>query len=178
MGDYFVNVEVNAMAPQIRAHIAQQTSWRLLVKSLQIFERVDADRSGKLEYGEFVQFGALIGLDASETEMLWNTMDENESGSIDIVELFRWFSARLYAQCQRADGDNDDGDGDSSESAVSDNDNDNENDEDVKAQKKVTVTQRPYQMKGAGEEGLLEHSIVGEAMADIPHVDDDEKVIG
>merc|ERR1712129_277954 len=172
MGDYFVNVEVNAMAPQIRAHIAQQTSWRLLVKSLQIFERVDADRSGKLEYGEFVQFGALIGLDASETEMLWNTMDENESGSIDIVELFRWFSARLYAQCQRADGDDGNGDADSSESVVSDD----ENDEDQKAQKAqksavTATTQRQFKMKD-------ERNIAADANADISHVDDDEKVIG
>jgi len=164
--DYFVNAKVNPTVPQIRAHILQQTSWRLLVKSLQIFERVDADHSGKLEYGEFTQFGALIELDASETELLWNTMDENGSGSIDIVELFEWFRARLYAQRQRTNGD-----ADSSESVVSDD----ENDEDQKAQKAqksaVTTTQRQFQMKD-------ERNIAEDVNADISHVDDDEKVIG
>jgi len=176
--DYFTNAEVNPSAPQIRAHIAQQTSWRLLVKSLQIFDRVDADHSGKLEYGEFVRFGRLIGLNESETEMLWHRMDENESGSIDIVELFQWFSARLYAQRQqtrarvraRTDGHPDDSD--SSESAVSDND------EDQNAQ-----AQAQYKMKMKmkhtmdGDAGLHELNLAGDANADISHVDDDEKVI-
>merc|ERR1712129_622640 len=167
--DYLVNAKVNPTVPQIRAHIQQQTTWGLLVKSLQIFERVDVDRSGKLEYGEFGQFGALIGLDASETWVLWNTMDENESGSIDIVELFEWFSARLYAQRQRTNGDDGNGDADSSESVVSDD----ENDEDQKAQKSAVTatTQRQLKMND-------ERNSAADANADISHVDDDEKVIG
>ena len=59
---------------------------------------MDADRSGKLEYGEFTQFGTLIGLNEEETELLWNSMDVNNSGSIDITELFEWFRLRLYQQ--------------------------------------------------------------------------------
>ena len=87
--DHFCIAAVNPAAPQTRAHLAQQTSWRLLVKSLKIFDRVDADHSGKLEYAEFAEFGALIGLDERETELLWHAMDDDESGSINIVELFR-----------------------------------------------------------------------------------------
>jgi len=167
--DYFTNAEVNPSAPQIRAHIAQQTSWRLLVKSLQIFERVDADRSGKLEYGEFVEFGDLIGLNDSETEVLWTKMDENESGSIDIVELFRWFSARLYAQRRkqaRVRARNNDDVSDSSESAVTDHE-------------EYQKPQARYRIKEPKVETdeLHEHNIAADANADIAHVDDDEKVI-
>ena len=59
---------------------------------------MDADHSGKLEYGEFRGFGACIGLNDEETEILWNQMDVNNSGAIDITELFEWFRLRLYQQ--------------------------------------------------------------------------------
>mmetsp|Transcript_44591 Transcript_44591/g.71368 ORF Transcript_44591/g.71368 Transcript_44591/m.71368 type:complete len:293 (-) Transcript_44591:50-928(-) len=99
--DYFTNKEINPGVDEIRDFIEDQTSWALLVKALKIFETMDADHSGKLEYNEFIEFGKLIGLDEEETEVLWNRMDTNQSGAIDIVELFEWFRMRLYQQRSR-----------------------------------------------------------------------------
>eukprot|EP00483_Globobulimina_turgida_P001450 UN01452 len=99
--DYFTNKEINPGVFQIRQHIEQQITWQLLVKALRIIKQMDADHSGKLEYGEFEQFGTFIGLNAEETELLWNTMDTNKSGAIDITELFEWFRLRLYQQRAR-----------------------------------------------------------------------------
>merc|ERR1711971_468013 len=81
--------------------IEAQFTWRLLTKSLLIFEEMDADHSGKLEYAEFARFGELIGLDAEETELLFHSLDANQTGSIDIVEMFQWFKKRLRAQHKR-----------------------------------------------------------------------------
>lgn len=99
--DYFTNKQVNDDIFRIKQHIEEQVTWELLVKALKIFQKMDADHSGKLEYGEFEKFGELIGLNGEETEVLWHRMDTNESGSVDITELFEWFRNRLYQQRQR-----------------------------------------------------------------------------
>eukprot|EP01083_Nonionella_stella_P039415 107190_1 len=99
--DYFTNKDINPGIFQIQEHIQDQITWELLVKALTIFEKMDADHSGKLEYGEFRNFGTLIGLNAEETELLWNSMDTNQSGAVDVVELFEWFRMRLHQQRAR-----------------------------------------------------------------------------
>ena len=86
--DYFTNKNVNPGIYKIKEHIEDQITWQLLVKALRIFQKMDSDHSGKLEYGEFRQFGTIIGLNDEETELLWNSLDTNESGSIDITELY------------------------------------------------------------------------------------------
>eukprot|EP01084_Bolivina_argentea_P043378 79920_1 len=96
--DYFVDKKVNPHIFEIKHHIEGQVTWSLLVKALKIFEITDKNHSGKLEYGEFQQFGHGIGLNDEETEILWNTMDTNNSGAISIVELFEWFRFQLYQQ--------------------------------------------------------------------------------
>mmetsp|Transcript_31365 Transcript_31365/g.27582 ORF Transcript_31365/g.27582 Transcript_31365/m.27582 type:complete len:257 (-) Transcript_31365:20-790(-) len=96
--DYFTNKDVNEGVFVIKEHIEEQLTWELLTKALKIFQKMDADHSGKLEYGEFRGFGTCIGLNEEETELLWNQMDTNNSGAIDITELFEWFRLRLYAQ--------------------------------------------------------------------------------
>ena len=57
--------------------------------------------TGKLEYGEFRKFGDIIGLNDEETEILWDTMDTDNNGAIDIIELFEWFRLRLHQQTGR-----------------------------------------------------------------------------
>eukprot|EP00485_Elphidium_margaritaceum_P019910 CAMPEP_0202727964 /NCGR_PEP_ID=MMETSP1385-20130828/185386_1 /ASSEMBLY_ACC=CAM_ASM_000861 /TAXON_ID=933848 /ORGANISM="Elphidium margaritaceum" /LENGTH=508 /DNA_ID=CAMNT_0049394207 /DNA_START=392 /DNA_END=1918 /DNA_ORIENTATION=- len=99
--EYFTDAKVNPECASMKQHIEQQVTWQLLVKSLRIFDALDEDRSGKLENNEFQVFGSSIGLDKQETEVLWQTMDTNQSGSIDIVELFTWFRSRLYQQKDR-----------------------------------------------------------------------------
>lgn len=99
--DYFCSKEVNPSIFQIKHHIESQITWSLLCKALRIFSIVDEDHTGKLEYGEFRKFGSSIGLNEEETEILWNTMDTNNSGSIDIMELFEWFRLRLHQQTGR-----------------------------------------------------------------------------
>merc|ERR1711933_637190 len=51
--DYFTNKDINVDIFQIKQHIEEQVTWELLKKALKIFEKMDADNSGKLEYGEF-----------------------------------------------------------------------------------------------------------------------------
>ena len=99
--EYFTDKRVNAEIFRIKQNIEEQVTWELLVKALKIFEKMDADHSGKLEYGEFEKFGQLIGLNGEETEILWHRMDTNQSGAVDITELFEWFRNRLYQQRQR-----------------------------------------------------------------------------
>eukprot|EP01084_Bolivina_argentea_P227988 385145_1 len=97
--DYFTNESANSVVFQLKHHIEEQVTWQLLVKALQVFDAVDDDHSNKIEYGEFERFGEAIGLNGEETEVLWNKIDADKSGAIDIVELFTWFKSRLYDQC-------------------------------------------------------------------------------
>eukprot|EP01084_Bolivina_argentea_P225777 381460_1 len=96
--EYFTDKSVNMQCVQIKQHIEKQVTWQLLVKALKIIRAMDADHSGKLEYNEFVNFGHAIGLNDDETQVLFNTMDTNQTESIDITELFEWFRHRLYQQ--------------------------------------------------------------------------------
>ena len=96
--DYFVIKDINPRIFQIKQHIEGQVTWILLCKALKIFEICDQDKTGKLNYSDFTKFGQNIGLNDQETEILWNTLDTDNSGSIDIVELFEWFRLRLYQQ--------------------------------------------------------------------------------
>ena len=96
--DYFTSKEVNPSIFIIKHHIEEQVTWKLLCKALKIFEQIDDDHTGKLEYGEFRKFGDIIGLNDEETESLWYTMDTDNNGAIDIVELFEWFRLKLHQQ--------------------------------------------------------------------------------
>eukprot|EP01083_Nonionella_stella_P209873 760354_1 len=99
--DYFTNVKVNPRCVELKLHIENQVTWELLCKALKIFEEMDDDRSGKLEYGEFVKFGNEIGLNDNEIDTLFHNMDTNNSGSIDITELFEWFRSVTFKQKDR-----------------------------------------------------------------------------
>merc|ERR1712154_358307 len=96
--DYFVDQSINPSIFELKQHIESQVTWSLLCKVLKIFEMTDKDKTGKLEYGEFREFGDRIGLNEKETELLWKSMDVDNSGSIDVIELFEWFRLRLYQQ--------------------------------------------------------------------------------
>eukprot|EP01083_Nonionella_stella_P012130 34436_1 len=98
--EYFCDCEMNPKASCLKAHIERQVSWTLLIKALRIFDKLDVDRSGQLEYDEFKQFGIMLKLNGTETEILWKTIDKDESGQITIVELFEWFKERLEAARQ------------------------------------------------------------------------------
>ena len=85
----------------MKEHIEKQSSWKLLLKALQIINDVDTDKSGTLEYDEFKLFAQRLDLDEKETEVLWNTIDTDNSGQITIFELFDWFKRRLEAHKQQ-----------------------------------------------------------------------------
>eukprot|EP00485_Elphidium_margaritaceum_P020290 CAMPEP_0202728656 /NCGR_PEP_ID=MMETSP1385-20130828/185736_1 /ASSEMBLY_ACC=CAM_ASM_000861 /TAXON_ID=933848 /ORGANISM="Elphidium margaritaceum" /LENGTH=551 /DNA_ID=CAMNT_0049394907 /DNA_START=83 /DNA_END=1739 /DNA_ORIENTATION=- len=98
---YFCEKRMNANVFVIKQHIEDQDTWALLCKAVRIIEKNDTDHSGKLEYAEFASFGAEIGLNTEETELLWNSMDTDQSGAVNIVELFEWFRLQLHQQTGR-----------------------------------------------------------------------------
>lgn len=100
--DWFTSKEDNPDVFALREHIESQVTWTLLKSALKIFETTDENHSGKLEYSDFTHFGATIGLNDQEIECLFNTLDTDEDGGINIVELFEWFRLRLYQQSGRA----------------------------------------------------------------------------
>ena len=81
----------------MKRHVEKQVSWTLLLKASNIFDKVDTNRSGQMEYDEFKQFGMMLHLNEKETETLWHTIDTDNSGQITIVKLFDWFKKRLEA---------------------------------------------------------------------------------
>merc|ERR1712228_623780 len=71
---------------------------------LNILDRKDHEltmlnQSLKLERSdnEFKTFAQMLYLDENEVEVLWRTIDADNSGQITIVELFEWFISRLEA---------------------------------------------------------------------------------
>lgn len=98
--EYFCDSNVNPKVHDLKEHIEKQSSWKLLLKALQIIDEVDTDKSGTLEYDEFKLFAHKLDLDDKETEVLWNTIDTDNSGQITIFELFDWFKRRLEAHRQ------------------------------------------------------------------------------
>ncbi len=51
--DYFTNKNINPQCVELKQHIENQITWEFLCKALKIFEEMDNDHSGKLEYEEF-----------------------------------------------------------------------------------------------------------------------------
>jgi len=148
--EYFCDERVNPKASDLKKHIEKQVSWKLLLNAMQLFEKLDKDKSNKLEYGEFQNFGKMLNLNEAETERLWRTIDSDDNGQITIVELFKWFKKRLekkqmankkdkgnardFSRSHSSFFDDEESDTESAQSSTKDNDaNDNdanENDED------------------------------------------------
>eukprot|EP01084_Bolivina_argentea_P049309 90703_1 len=93
--EYFCDEQRNPKAKGMKKYIEKQVSWQLLLKALNIFDKVDVDHSGQIEYNEFKQFGQMLNLNDKETETLWHAIDTDNSGYISVVDLFEWLKKRL-----------------------------------------------------------------------------------
>eukprot|EP01084_Bolivina_argentea_P309257 534929_1 len=106
---YFCDQQFNEKAADLKKYIQKQASWQLLLKSMDIFEKVDTNHSGQLNRKEFSKFGEMLNLDEKETDALWKTIDSDKSGQVTIVEMFEWFKKRLeQAKQRKKHGNNDD----------------------------------------------------------------------
>jgi len=100
--EFFCDEAVNPQCRQIEAFINRQSNWLLLQNALKLFDVADVDKSGAIEYGEFVTFCELIGeSEQSKVEQLWYQIDKDDSGQIVIHELFEWYSQRLINHQQQ-----------------------------------------------------------------------------
>eukprot|EP01084_Bolivina_argentea_P213199 362171_1 len=93
--EYFCDKQVNPKINDIKKYIQTQISWQILLKTLNIFEQFDINKSKQLEYNQFNQFGQTLNLTAKETELLWHTIDIDNNGQISIIELFQWLKQRI-----------------------------------------------------------------------------------
>eukprot|EP01083_Nonionella_stella_P098785 277884_1 len=99
--EFFCDQNVNPHCEQIKEFVEKQTNWILLQNALKIFDVVDVDKSGSIEYNEFTVFCKLIGeTDPVNIERLWNVIDTDQNGQIVIHELFDWYQQRLVSQQQ------------------------------------------------------------------------------
>eukprot|EP01084_Bolivina_argentea_P049308 90702_1 len=93
--EYFCDEQRNPKAKGMKKYIEKQVSWQLLLKTLNIFDKVDTDNSGQLEFSQFKQLGEMLNLNDKETETLWHAIDTDNSGYISVVDLFEWLKKRL-----------------------------------------------------------------------------------
>eukprot|EP00483_Globobulimina_turgida_P009072 UN09090 len=99
--DFFCDININPHCQQIKEFIEKQSNWILLQNASKIFDVVDVDKSGSIEYNEFTIFCGLIGeTDVASIESLWYQIDVDKSGQIVIHELFEWYQKRLVTQQQ------------------------------------------------------------------------------
>ena len=98
---YFVDKDLNKKAEDVKKYIERHVSWGLLKKAMDIFDIVDKDGSGHLDYDEFRVFGKMLNLNEEETKVLWKTIDTNKNEEITIDELFEWFKVRLEAETRK-----------------------------------------------------------------------------
>eukprot|EP01084_Bolivina_argentea_P138053 243138_1 len=102
--DFFCDVGINPQCEQIKEFTQKQSNWTLLKNASKIFDIVDEDKSGAIEYDEFKTFCEFIEeTDPKRVEQLWNTMDQDNSGQIVIHELFAWYQKRLMSEQQNDD---------------------------------------------------------------------------
>merc|ERR1712228_110739 len=76
-------------------YLEKQTAWHLLVKCLDVFDKVYSTHCGVLRQNEFKQFGKMLNLNDKETEVLFITVDKDGSGEITILKLFEWLKLKM-----------------------------------------------------------------------------------
>jgi Ca2+-binding EF-hand superfamily protein len=60
------------------------------------YEHFDSDSDGRLEYGEFARFLAVLrsGVSEQEQRLGFHEIDEDRDGTIDFDEFLEWWDAR------------------------------------------------------------------------------------
>ncbi len=83
--EFFCDENINSKAIDIKTHIEKRSAWKLLLRAVEIFEKLDVDHCGQLGFDKFKQFGIMLGINDKETEVLYNSIDSDQSGYIILL---------------------------------------------------------------------------------------------
>ena len=91
------NEWMNDKVKQIKKHIEQQPEWGIILNTTMFLQEIDATGNGDgiLEFDDFQKFAVNIGLDTSETEILFDVIDEKRNGKIKISGVFKWYKKKF-----------------------------------------------------------------------------------